>query len=239
MLRLALLVSPPFLVACAAPRTNALLVSDSAAATTNPARAGAADPRPDAPGGPAAVAAIDAGGPAAEPAPAALASAPQEGESLYKDRFTLKGGYYGAKEDALDDGYIFNLSWMSFRSKFLAVEFEAGYLDADGRDSGVEAEIWSLPFMVNGRLNAPIWILDVYGGLGVGAFYYDVEISGGATGDDDGFVMGGNAFVGATLNVADRIALGLEGKYYVTEEADDLDESLDAFALMLTLGFSR
>ena len=35
------------------------------------------------------------------------------------------------------------------------------------------------------------------------------------------------------------MALGLEGKYYITDDIDEFDEGIDAFALMLTLGFSR
>ena len=35
------------------------------------------------------------------------------------------------------------------------------------------------------------------------------------------------------------LALGLEAKYYLSEEIDNTDASLDAYALMLTLGFSR
>jgi len=86
---------------------------------------------------------------------------------------------------------------------------------------------------------APVWILDLYAGQGVGTFYYDAEASGAVSASDEGFLLGGNAFLGATINLADRIALGLEGKYYVTDEISDLDAGLDAFALMRTLGFSR
>lgn len=177
-----------------------------------------------------------------EPAPAPFTVSPvlQEGESLHSSRFTIKGGYYSAEDaDELDDGYIFNVSWMRFFSKLLALEFEVGYLDADGEDGGIEADVYGIPIMVNGRANIPVWILDVYGGLGVGTIYYDAEVSGGVSADDDGFLLGGNIFLGATINLADRIALGLEAKYYETEEIDDVDASLEAFALMLTLGFSR
>ena len=161
-----------------------------------------------------------------------------EEEALRTDRFTIKAGLYEAEDaDELDDGYIINLAWMHFFSKLLAIEFEAGYYDADGEEAGIEADVWGAPLMVNGRLNLPVWILDLYAGLGVGTVYFNADVSGGN--DDDGFLLAGNAFIGGTVNIADKIALGLEGKYYVTEESDDLDASLDAFALMLTLGFSR
>jgi hypothetical protein len=233
MSRLAILALPMFLAACAASRTNAVLVSDS---TDVRASSTSVAPPPEARTTVAPSAAL------LEPvatAPAPLALAPAE-ESLHSSRFTVKGGYYGSEEDALDDGYIFNVSWMRFMSSLLAIELEVGYFDADGSDGGVDAEVWSVPIMLNGRLNLPIWILDLYGGLGVGTFYYDAEASGGGlSDDDDGFLLGGNAFVGATVNLADAIALGLEGKYYTSEDIDDFDASLDAFAVMLTLGFSR
>lgn len=169
----------------------------------------------------------------------ALARAPEDAGGLHTNRFTIKGGYYGSTEDALDDGYILGVSWMRFLSKIFALELEVGYLDADGEDSGIETDVWALPLMVNGRLNLPVWVLDLYGGLGIGTFYYDVEASGALSDSDDGFLLGGNAFLGATFNLGDALALGLEGKYYVTDEISDVDTGLDAFALMLTLGFSR
>ncbi len=161
-------------------------------------------------------------------------------EGLRHSRFTIKGGLYSAEEDAVGDGPILNLSWMRFFTRFLALELELGYFSSDGDSGGVEVDVWGIPAMVNGRLNVPLWILDLYGGAGLGGFYYDAEAeAGGLSADDDGFLLGGNLFLGATLNLADAIAAGLEAKYYLTEEIDDFDEALDAFALMLTLGFSR
>jgi hypothetical protein len=177
----------------------------------------------------------------ATPLPSWADSAAAEDESLRKNRFTLKGGYYTAEDsDELDDGYIINGAWTRFFSRFFAVEVELGYLDVDGEDSGIEADVWGVPLMLNGRANLPITIFDLYAGLGVGTIYYDVEIDtiAGDT-SDEGFALGGNAFLGASINLADRFAIGLEAKYYVTEEVDDLDASLDAFALLLTIGFSR
>ena len=171
----------------------------------------------------------------------AIAALPQAQEqSLHSSRFTIKGGYYGSTEDALDDGWIANVSWMKFFSSFFALEFEVGYLDADGTDGGLDTEVWGIPIMVNGRLNLPIWVLDLYGGVGIGTLYYDAEANvGNQTAEDDGFLWAGNAFAGATLNLAEAVALGLEFKSYVTDDIDDVDSSLDAYALMLTLGFSN
>jgi hypothetical protein len=177
--------------------------------------------------------------PFASPTSMALASfAPVPAdEGLRHSRWTIKGGLYSNDEDALDDGYIISVSWMRFFTSLFALEFELGYWSADGSDSGVDVDAWAMPIMINGRLNLPIWVLDLYGGLGIGTFYYDVDA--GVVGDDDGFVLAGNIFLGATINIADAIALGLEAKYYTTDDIDISDEDLNAFAVMLTLGFSR
>lgn len=233
-MRFAILATSLLLVGCASAPSRAVDAVDSSVAFDVPAPSAELTPAPDsavAGEGVVPFEALEIGASreyAASPAPV-----PQE-ESLHSSRFTIKAGYYGAEEDELDDGYILGVSWMRFFSRLLAIEFELGYVDADGEGDG---EVWSLPIMLNGRLNLPIWILEAYGGLGVGGFYYDAE---GGGENDDGFLWGGNAFLGASVNLADAIALGLEGKYYVSDDiSDDLDFGLDAFALMLTLGFSR
>src|SRR5262245_22492285 len=209
MLRLALLATPLLLVGCATPRTTALVAGDSGPALVTP-RAELVAPAPAAPV--ATESALLAEPVATHELEAPLGNTtldPVE-DSLHSSRFTAKLGYYGSQEDALDDGYIINLSWMTFMSKIFALEFEAGYLDADGSDAGTDTDLWGIPLMVNGRLNVPIWVIDVYGGLGLGGFYYDAEASGAVSADEDGFLFGGNAFLGGTINVGDALALGLE-----------------------------
>ncbi len=164
---------------------------------------------------------------------------PQDAKGLRENRFTIKGGYYGATEDAVDDGYIFNAAATRFLNNWLAVEFEVGYLEAEGDPGLTNTEVWAIPLMVNGRVNVPAWILDIYGGLGIGTFYYDAEATTGSlSADVDGWLLAGNVFLGASINLADTLALGLEGKYYVTDEISGSSEGLDAFAAMLTLGWS-
>lgn len=181
----------------------------------------------------------------AEPEPAAPVIDPAlglwsaEAGALHQSRFTVKAGYYGSNEDELDDGYIINLSWMNFFTRVFALEFEAGYFDTDGSEGGVDTDVWGIPLMLNGRFNVPLWILEVYGGLGAGTIYYDAEASGALSDSDDGFLLAGNAFLGASFTLGEAMALGLEAKYYVTDEISDLDTGLDAYAVMLTLGWSR
>lgn len=244
MLRHELLVTiPAFLfLGCASARTLDLVEGPRASAPSADARdlpaAGETDPEVSV----SSSAALAPEAPPVEPDPAlsALPTAPADEAGLRENRFTLKAGYYGATEDELDDGYIIGVSWMRFFTKIFALEFELGYLDIEGSDSGIDADVWALPIMVNGRFNLPVWVLDLYAGLGIGTFYYDAEVSGlGLSEDDDGFLTAGNAFLGGSFNIADRLALGLEAKYYVTDEVDDADAGLDAYALMLTLGFGR
>lgn len=169
--------------------------------------------------------------------PTAEPAAAEDGDkSLHKNRFTIKGGLYSAEDaDDLDDGWLINVAWSRYFTALFAAELELGYFSADGSNS---TDVWGIPVMVNGRLNLPVWVIDLYGGLGVGGFYWDAEA--GNVIDDSGWAWGGNGFLGASINVADAISLGLEGKYYVSEEIDDLgDTRLDAFALLLTLGFAR
>lgn len=157
-------------------------------------------------------------------------------EGLRNSRLTLKGGYYGSEEDTLDDGWIMNLSWMRFFTHYFALEIEAGYFDATGYDGPNASEVSGFPLMVNGRFNLPVWVLDLYAGIGAGTIYYDFDAQ--PTCVEDGFLLAGNAFLGATVNVADSVALGVEAKYYLTEEASDEHGGLDAIVLMLTVGAS-
>jgi len=243
MIRITLLATAGLLVGCASARTSALVASDSRDASPGTPRA-ALVPAPSDTAGESLVEPVATPEPAAvgnialDPARLTAAATPVE-ESLYANRFTVKAGYYGSTEDALEDGYIVEVSWMRFMSKLIGLELEIGYADLDGSDAGVDTDVWSIPIFLNGRFNVPIWVLEGYAGVGVGGFYYDAEAKGALTADDSGFLFGGDAFLGASINVADALALGLEAKYYVTDEISDLDTGLDAFSVVLTLGFSR
>ena len=144
--------------------------------------------------------------------------------------FSAKFGYYGSDIDEMDGGWILNLAWTRYFISLLALEVELGYFTDDG--SGVD--LWGIPVMANARVAIPIWILELYGGLGLGGIWYDVEVG---SADDDGWLWGGNAFLGADFTFANKLALGLEAKYYLTEDTDAGDEPLDAFAILLVFGW--
>jgi opacity protein-like surface antigen len=87
--------------------------------------------------------------------------------------------------------------------------------------------------MANARLSLPVWILEAYGGAGLGGLYYDAD--GILSGDDvDGWLFAGNVFLGGDLALADKVTLGVEAKYYMTE--DTSFGGLDGIAAFLTLG---
>jgi hypothetical protein len=120
-------------------------------------------------------------------------------------------------------------------------EVEIGYLDADGSDQGVDRDVWSIPLMAGGRFTVPVGQrVELYAGLGLGTFYYDVEAkAAGVRVSSDGFVFGGDGFFGGAIHLGESFSLGLEGKYYVTDDVSELDEGLDAYVVLLTLGFDR
>jgi len=155
-------------------------------------------------------------------------------------RVTIKGGYYGADEDALDDGWIAGVSWMQFMSPNFATEFEIGYLDVEGKDAGIKTDLWGLPIMLNGRFSVPVGRFEIFGGAGFGTIYFDGEANGAVVDvSADGWLTAGDVFAGAALNLQNAMTLGIEWKTYFTDSNSDLDTGLDANAVMVTLGFNR
>jgi hypothetical protein len=158
-----------------------------------------------------------------------------------RERFSLKGGYYGSSEDEIDDGYIILGSWLHPTSRHFSSEVEIGYLDASGSDKGIDRDVWAIPFMAGGRFTVPVGErIELYAGLGLGTFYYDAEAkSPGVKVSDDGFLFGGDGYFGGSIRLGQSFSLGLEGKYYVTDSASELDGGMDGYVAMLTLGFDR
>jgi opacity protein-like surface antigen len=157
------------------------------------------------------------------------------------ERVTAKGGYYDSSEDGFDDGFHFLVSWIRPMSETLSSEVEIGYMDAEGDEGVVDREVWAISLMANVRLGLPVGQrFEIYGGLGLGTFYYDAEAS--APGIDvsaDGFLFGGNAYFGGNVKLGEGLHLGVEWKYYATDSASELDGGLDANVVLLTLGFDR
>jgi hypothetical protein len=229
MLRLALIVTPFLFAACATPLTNPKIVGNEATPFTAELRA--VEP----PAAPADADAVFAqSGPVYQAPPA---RPPQR----QRERFSLKGGYLGSTDDEFDDGFIINGAWMRPLSDIFASELEIGYLDASGSHRGVDRDVWAIPFMANGRVNVPLGEkIELYGGLGLGWMYYDADAdTPGISVSGDGFLFAGDAYFGGNILLGESFRLGLESKYYATDNDSDVGGDLDSYVVLLTLGFDR
>jgi len=232
MLGRAALLTPFLLLGCAAPQVSRMYVD------AVPVAAGTGATLPTAPSATAAApkepetAPLELTGFALEPQGQPMPPRPRE-------RFTIKGGYWDSTEEEFDDGGVMLLSFLLPTAGHFWSELEIGYLDASGSEGLIDRDVWSIPVMLNGRFNIPAGQkIELYCGLGLGTFYYDGEVKApGITVDAEGFLFGGDAFLGAAMHLGEKVILGVEWKYYFTESASDLDGGLDAYALLLTLGF--
>ncbi len=156
-----------------------------------------------------------------------------ESDDSRRNYLSLKGGPLYPSDSEFSTGYIINAAYGTYFTRLFSLEFEAGYADPD-LDVTPSADMYAVPLMVNGRVNLPLWFLQAYGGLGLGAMYYNVDDGGF---DGDGWVGAGSAFLGGDITLFDRLSGGLEVKYYKTEELRNSDVSLDSVAVLLTVGF--
>lgn len=224
-----MLVATFLLNACALADPSPALVGDASSL------AGPAVASPEAPAAPDAVSSLLVG----------LVPDPQEKAGIRmpppppRQRFTVKGGYFDSSEDGLEDGSSIIVSWIRPMSKVLASEVEIGYLDADGTDNGVDRDVWAISFLANARANFDVGQrIELYGGLGLGTFYYDAETKfGPVSASAEGFLFGGDGYFGGSIRLGESVSIGLEGKYYVTDDVSDLGGGLDGFVAMLTVGF--
>lgn len=115
--------------------------------------------------------------------------------------------------DALDSGYYAQVAFGTDLLPILAIEAAVGYLSADGSSAG---ELAAVPVFVQGRLQIPVAILELYGGAGVGGMFADYELG---LADDSEFVYAHTAFLGAEVGLG-RVALGLEYRYLASEDTD-------------------
>lgn len=148
------------------------------------------------------------------------------------NRLRFKAGAFFPEGDIedLDTGYYGELAYAYSVVPALAIEATAGYLDIDGEEMGIQAELWAVPVFVNARVQLDIWILEVAGGAGIGGVYVDYEVAG--IGEDD-FVGAWDAFLGAEVGLG-GFRLGAEAKYLGTEDTKD-DFSLEGLAAMVML----
>jgi hypothetical protein len=196
---------------------------------------------------PASVATLAAAAPvdaAVEPLPAWLtpsaawtAATPAQGGPppllRQKQYATLKGGVLEPSDDDIDPGWYVGGVYGQYVNRFLAFETETGYGQLD-LDDVADGDLFSVPLLLNLRATFPVWILDVYGGGGIGSTYYDLE---SRSLDVEGWLFSGDLFVGAELAIRERMTVGLELKYFLTEEIERTDNHLDSLALFATVGW--
>jgi len=108
----------------------------------------------------------------------------------------------------------------------VSVEASLGYIKSDGPFF----DLWAIPLMINGRVQLPLLIFEIYGGLGIGGAY--VDASGGGTSADE-FTWLGDVFLGAEVGLG-NLALGLEGRYLKAGEKSNFP-TLEGSSLMISL----
>ncbi len=121
-----------------------------------------------------------------------------------------------------DSGYWAEVVFGRELMPFLALEGTVGYISSPGPI----VDVWMVPFLVQGRVQIPILILEAYGGIGIGGAYVD-------TGPITGFGWAGDVFLGLEIGLG-NLALGLEGRFFKTSEIDNL-LTAEGSSVMLTL----
>ncbi len=167
----------------------------------------------------------DAGAPPAAARPAAAALPALVGDDGYT---RIRAGAFEATGDfdSLDTGIQGEIAFGQGLIPMVSAEVSLGYLQADGQGN---QELEAIPLFVNGRLDVPILIFGVYGGLGVGGMYADYRYG---SFDTDDWLLAGQVFAGADVGLGD-LAVGLEYRYLATDETDS-GLTLEGHGLLLT-----
>lgn len=162
--------------------------------------------------------------------------------------FKLKGGMYSPESDDLEDfdeGFAGEIAFGQYLHQNFALELGLGYLDTDG-DVGFTADedITIIPLTLSAKAIFPVGQNFQMFGLAGGGFYFadgELDISGGASLDDDDSPLGAHLGLGIDYNITGRLSFGVEGKYFWTK-ADfkdagiDFDSDLDG--LIVTAGLT-
>lgn len=170
---------------------------------------------------------------------APLSLGAENGASRY---LSLKLGpqWYLGDFDDLDVGLYSEIALGVELLPILALEVASGYFWGEDDSSSADVDLWGVPILAQAKVTLPIWILHVYGGLGVGVYYVDTDVDVGPISDDESdWVFGGNAFLGAAVSIS-RLFAGLELKYTITEDVDVAfggSENLEGISLLAVLGF--
>ncbi|HZN39345.1 MAG TPA: outer membrane beta-barrel protein [Planctomycetota bacterium] len=136
------------------------------------------------------------------------------------DSYTLgKIGVFVPEGDLsdLDEGVAFELAFGKKLLPILSIEGSLGYIGTEGRVGSVDVNVDSIPLFVNGRVNLPILVFELYGGIGIGGIYTDYSLQGF---DDNDFVAATQAFLGVEFGIG-GVGVGAEYKYLASDETKD------------------
>jgi opacity protein-like surface antigen len=161
-----------------------------------------------------------AAGFAPAPAPAELTAAPAATAPvpglIGKDGYTkFSLGIFEPTGDisGLDSGYYAQVAFGGDVIPLISVEASIGYGFAEGPGN---SDLALVPLLVSGRVQIPIALLKLYGGVGVGGAYIDYTT--GPISDDE-FLLAATAFLGAEVGLG-NLAIGVEYRYLTTDETD-------------------
>ena len=150
----------------------------------------------------------------------------QETGPLGAGSLAVKVDYLGFTESSLkpsEDGTYVGLEGYMNLSGDTYAGMEIGYMNASGCMSILEQELTYIPVEFNAKHVFQIMpSVAVSGGFGISYNYCELELSDyTGTYSDTEWVFGGQVF--ADINYThERFFAGLNGKYQVTEDADDL-----------------
>ena len=117
----------------------------------------------------------------------------------------------------LDEGVAFELAFGKKLLPILSIEGSLGYLGAEGRIGSIDVNVDSIPLFVNGRVSLPVFVVEMYGGIGIGGIY--VDYGGSQSFDDTDFVAATQAFLGVEFGLG-GVGVGAEYKYVASDETN-------------------
>lgn len=171
----------------------------------------------------------------------------QEKASLGVGNLALKLDYIQFTDDDIEDadidsGFYLGIEGFHEVSPNLYLGLEIGYAFCDSNDweiafDTVDVDLTYIPVEVNLKYAAevsPHFIIDFGGGVSYN--WAEVEISNGGSDSEDDWLLGAQFFVDLNYTF-EQFFLGVNGKYQITEEGDDLDVSFDNWRIGGQIGF--
>jgi len=171
----------------------------------------------------------------------------------------LKAGMYSPQSDELEDwdnGFNGEVAYGYYFNRNVAMEIGLGYFHTERSESGFISGIGSatadgdvdvMPFTIALKGIYPIDKLELYGIVGIGAYFSTAEITvstarGSVSADGDDVSFGGFLGIGANYNITDQVFIGVEGKYLWSEASwtiagEKIDANLDGWTITGNLGF--